>query len=224
MMHDANFKGRGVKVRQVHPGELTEAQRARMYAAAHRRNLEAESAERLMNAARGNIDDERLMWVIARIPVGQERIALEELRARKIAVWCPMACERRNPKRGQKAIIVERAMFTGYLFLRLPWCPEAWVGAGIAGRVSGYLGNDGVPAKIPARVINTLMIKVKSPEVAKLVPRVRVGMQAIIENGPFASFETKIKRVMRGHGRAEVELDIFGRATVMEIDLDQLKV
>jgi len=229
MMHDRTFnragsRARRLKVRQVSPGEMTPAQRARVDDASHRRGLEADSAERLMDAACGSIDDERLSWVIARVPVGQERIALEELRARKIAVWCPMASERRNPKRGRKVLNVERPIFTGYVFLRLPWSAEAWIGAGIAGRVSGYLGNDGVPARIPASIVKTLMIKVKSPEVASLVPRVRAGMQAIVRDGPFASFEAKILRVMRGKGRAEVEVSLFGSVVPVEIELDQLRV
>lgn len=226
-MHDRDFsakRAKRLKVRQVNPGEMTAQQRARVDEAVARRWLEADAAERLMQAARGRVDDERLAWVIARVPVGQERIALDELQAAKIAVWCPMASEKRNPKRGMKAVIVERPLFTGYVFLRLPDCAEAWVGAGIAGRLSGYLGNDGVPAKIPARVINTLMIKVKSPEVASLVPRVRAGMNAVVRDGPFASFEAKIKRVMRGHGRAEVEVSIFGRLVPVELELDQLRI
>ena len=149
---------------------------------------------------------------------------MEELKVKNIAVWCPMASERRNPKRGMKAVTVERPIFTGYVFLRLPDCAEAWIGAGIAGRLSGYLGNDGVPAKIPANRINTLMIKVKSPEVASLVPRVRPGMNAIVRNGPFASFEARIMRVMRGKGRAEVEVSLFGSVVPVELELDQLKV
>lgn len=228
-MHDRTFdraagRARRLKVRHVNPGELTEAQKARVEAAKERRGLEADSAERLMKAARGRLDDERLKWVIARVPVGQERIALDELQAAKIAVWCPMASERRPPKRGMTAVMVERPIFTGYIFLRLPHHAEAWVGAGIAGRLSGYLGIDGVPVVIPERTINTLMIKVKSPEVASLVPRVRKGMKAVVRDGPFASFEAKICRVMRGHGRAQVEVNLFGQVVPVELDLDQLRV
>jgi len=224
MMHDRTFKGNKVRFRQVNPGELTAPQMGRIDDASRRHRLEADSADRLMKAAQGTIDDERLSWVIARVPVGQERIALDELRAKKIAVWCPMASERRPPTRGKKAVTVERPIFTGYVFLRLPDCAEAWVGAGIAGRISGYLGVDGVPMRIPASTINTLMIKVKSPEVANLVPRVRAGMDAIVRDGPFASFQAKIKRVMRGHGRAEVEVNIFGRVVPVELELDQIRV
>jgi transcriptional antiterminator NusG len=230
MMHDRTFndrcKGRAkrLNVRLVHPGELTPAQRARINEKAHRRGLEAASAERLIDAARGRMDDDRLTWVIGRVPVGQERIACEELKEKGIAVWCPMASERRKPKRGRPAVIVERPIFTAYVFLRLPYCAEAWIGAGIAGRISSYLGVNGVPLKISAKDINALMIKVKSPEVATLVPRVRAGMKAIVNEGPFASFEAKIKRVMRGHGRAQVEVNIFGRVTPVELELDQLTV
>jgi transcriptional antiterminator NusG len=224
MMHQAKMTGRRVKVRQVNPGEMSGAQRARIDEACRRRALEAESAERLIRAAQGSISDDRLSWVIARVPVGQERIAVEELKAKNIAVWCPMASEKRPPKRGRPAVSVERPLFTGYVFLRLPDCAEAWVGAGIAGRVSGYLGVDGVPMKIPANKINELMIKAKSPEVAALVPRVRAGMEAIVRDGPFASFNARIKRVMRGHGRAEVEVSIFGRVVPVELELDQLRV
>ncbi|WP_322990307.1 transcription termination/antitermination protein NusG [Hoeflea sp.] len=223
-MHNSTFKGRRVSVRTVNPGELTGAQRARIDDETRRRGLEADSAERLMKAACGRMDDDRLEWVIARVPVGQERIAFDELKARSIAVWCPMASERRSPKRGRPAVTVERPIFTGYVFLRLPDCAEAWIGAGIAGRVVGYLGVDGVPAKISPRVINTLMIKVKSPEVASMVPRVRVGMEAIVRDGPFVDFNAKIKRVMRGHGRAEVEVNIFGRVVPIELELDQLRI
>ncbi|MDF1606967.1 transcription termination/antitermination protein NusG [Hoeflea sp. YIM 152468] len=223
-MHNSTFKGRRLNGRQVNPGELTTEQRARIDDEIRRCGLEAGSADRLMKAACGRIDDERLEWVIARVPVGQERIASDELKARSIAVWCPMASERRNAKRGRPAVTVERPIFTGYVFLRLPDCAEAWIGAGIAGRVTGYLGVDGVPAKIPASEINTLMIKVKSPEVASLVPRIRAGMSAIVRDGPFAAFEAKIRRVMRSHGRAEVEVNIFGRITPVELGLDQLKI
>jgi len=230
MMHDRTFNDRAagrakrLKVRSVNPGELTTAQRTRLNDQARRRGLETASAERLIEAARGRIDDERLAWVVARVPVGQERIACDELKARRIAVWCPMASERRAPKRGRPAVTVERPIFTGYVFLRLPESAEAWVGAGMAGRLTGYLGRDGVPAKIPARMVKTLMIKVKSPEVASMVPRVRAGMNAIVRDGPFASFEAKIKRVMRGRGRAEVEVSLFGSVVPVELELDQLTV
>lgn len=229
MMHDRTFdraaaRARRLKVRQVNPGELTAAQRARVDERMQRHALQADSAERLMLAAQGSIDDDRLAWVVARVPAGQERIAVEELKARKIAVWCPVASERRNAKRGRPAVTVERPIFTGYVFLRLPYCPEAWVGAGIAGRVSGYLGCDGVPLRISAEKVKALMIMVKSPEVSSLVPRVRAGMKAIVDDGPFASFEAKIKRVMRGKGRAKVEVNLFGQVVPVELELDQLRV
>jgi transcriptional antiterminator NusG len=229
MMHDRTFDRAGkrakrLKVRQVSPGEMTPQQRMRMEERMQRQALQADSAERLMQAAQGSIDDDNLAWVVARVPAGQERIAVDELKARKIAVWCPMASERRNAKRGRPAVTIERPIFTGYVFLRLPHCPEAWVGAGIAGRISGYLGCDGVPLRIPVDKIKALMIKVKSPEVSSLVPRVRAGMKAIVDDGPFASFEAKIKRVMRGKGRAEVEVNLFGQIVPVELELDQLRV
>lgn len=224
MMHENRFRGSRVKVRKVNPGELSDAQRGRIDERASRHALERESAARLVSAAKGRIDDDRLSWAIARVPVGQERIACDELKAAGIAFWSPTASGKRPPKRGRPAVTVERPIFTGYVFVRLPWCAEAWVGAMIAARISAYLGIGGVPARITPERIKRLMLDVKSPEVATLSPKLRPGMMARIEDGPFRHFEATVKRVMGNKGMAKVEISLFGNLVPVELGLDQLKV
>ncbi|WP_420406924.1 transcription termination/antitermination protein NusG [Hoeflea sp.] len=224
MMHENRFKGSRVRVRNVNPAELTQQQKARIADRANRHALERESAARLVAAAKGRIDDERLGWAIARVPVGQERIACDELQAAGIAFWCPLASGKRPPKRGRPAVTFERPVFTGYVFVRLPWCAEAWVGAMIAARISAWLGIEGVPARITTERIKRLMLDVKSPDVATLTPKLKPGMKARIEDGPFRHFEATVKRVMGGKGMAKVEVSLFGNVVPVELGLDQLKV
>ena len=229
MMAERKMDGARIGYRPLVEGELTAEERARAYGKSDRAARMAEAQARLIAAAGKDQPgfDAHAKWVVATCRVGQERIACDELAAAKIEFWCPMSEERRPPTRGKRAETIRRPVFHGYLFVRLLPYAEAWMGALTASRLTGFMGIDGVPVCLSDRFFNSLKTNAKRPDVAHAKGGKHaawVGRKAEVRDGPFVHFMATVKRVFANDTRVEAEVNIFGRATLCEFDIDQLKV
>ncbi|MGL4528198.1 MAG: transcription termination/antitermination protein NusG [Aestuariivirga sp.] len=191
--------------------------------------LACEAEQRLVAAAsRERADHARhARWFVATCRFGDELAIAGDLAARRIEAWCPKGEERRPPKRGRPAVTIERPVFHSYVFVRLLAHPEAWIGALAASRLRGYLSVSGRPEPVAERLMDALMLDVKRPEIRTFAPRVKAGMSGTLREGrsPFGHFQATVRRVLTGRkeGRLAVEIDVFGRATLAEIGIDDIE-
>ena len=226
MMHDKNTKGRRLNYRPLRECDMTPAERARVADALSRQRASLAGTARLIAAACQDQPgfDQAARWVVARVKPHEERIASEELTEKGIANWRPIAKRRQPPRHGKQSITIERPIFQGYLFVRLVPSAEAWVGALCASRLSGYLGIDGVPVCLPESFIKALKVDCKKPGLADIPDPFPIGSRPEITRGPFQGFLSTVEKITANGERLKVEVNVFGRATLVEVGVDQLKL
>lgn len=129
-------------------------------------------------------------------------------------------------RRGKK-IETDRKIFPGYVLARLEMNEQVHHLITNTPRVTGFLGQSGKPQPISeaeaARILDT------ETEGAQTQTRVRrkvsfeIGDSVKVLDGPFASFTGIVEEIDFDRGRVKVSVSIFGRATPMELDFEQVE-
>jgi len=126
-------------------------------------------------------------------------------------------------KRG-KQVKVEKKFMPSYVLIKMDMTDEAWHLVKSIPRVTGFLGNGSKPQSVSEREVQVIFSQLESS--AKDVAQVKtyhVGEEVIIIDGPFESFTGTVEDVDHEKSRLRVSVSIFGRATPMDLDFNQIK-
>lgn len=154
----------------------------------------------------------------------EERIAFSGMRDRfggEIFLPVEKVVELKSGRKSES----ERKFFPSYLFIQMEMTPETWHLVKNTPRVTGFIGGDARhPRPIPQREIDELRERVKAGEAQ---PRPKVvfsrGEQVRVKEGPFADFTGMVEDVNFDRNKLTVAVTIFGRATPVELDFDQVE-
>ena len=130
-------------------------------------------------------------------------------------------------RRGKK-IQSERKFFPGYVLAKLDMNDDVYHLVKNTPKVTGFLGSSGKPQPISeaeaARILNT---KEEAAAAATAKPKVKVdfeiGDSVKVLDGPFASFNGLVEEIDFDRGRVKVSVSIFGRATPVELEFEQVQ-
>ena len=120
----------------------------------------------------------------------------------------------------------------GYLMLELDLPQLGWMATcSKIRRVQGVNGFVGVKPTEKPRPISTDEAKkilqqageLKGEKVVKVTQNFEIGETVKITEGPFATFNGQIEEVMADKNKLRVNVQIFGRATPVEVDLLQVE-
>jgi len=117
-----------------------------------------------------------------------------------------------------------RMAMPGYLLIHTRRLDEKALA--MIGRVRGvleFLGPEGAPTPLRHNEIEQLLGDAGGPARSVADPGFKPGDLVGITNGPLAGFEGKVMAVNESRGTAQVELEIFGRATPAEVELRHLR-
>ena len=93
-------------------------------------------------------------------------------------------------------------------------------------KVTGFLGSMGKPQPISeveaARILNTKEEAAAAPK-QKIRVDYEIGDQVKVLEGPFASFNGVVEELDFDRGRVKVSVSIFGRATPVELEFEQVE-
>ena len=128
-------------------------------------------------------------------------------------------------KRGKK-VQSERKFFPGYVLAKLTMTDDVYHLVKNTPKVTGFLGSSGKPQPISeaeaARILNS-----KEEAAARPKTEIRVdyeiGDQVKVLEGPFASFNGVVEELDFDKARVKVSVSIFGRATPVELDFEQVE-
>ncbi len=130
-------------------------------------------------------------------------------------------------RRGKK-VTSDRKFFPGYVLAKLNLNDDVYHLIKNTPKVTGFLGTSGKPQPISeaeaARILNT------KDEAAKAEPKTRIsvdyeiGDQVKVLEGPFASFNGTVEELDFDRGRVKVGVSIFGRATPVELEFEQVEL
>jgi len=129
-------------------------------------------------------------------------------------------------RRGKK-VTSDRKFFPGYVLAKLHMNDDVYHLVRNTPKVTGFLGNNGKPQPISeseaARILNTKEEQAVAAPKAKLKVDFDIGDQVKVLDGPFASFNGLVEELDFDRARVKVSVSIFGRATPVELEFEQVE-
>jgi len=181
--------------------------------------------QRALLAAAGESEPHR-RWYVLRIADRAENAVDNALQEARVEHWLPSAQivpPRRGGRKFQTRTPQKVPFWPGYIFVKVANTAHAWAGlAGIEGVLS-VLGTAEHPAPIDDDKLLKLKLSLEHDEAARdiLADAMKVGQAVRVTEGPFASFEGIVMQ-LSGFDRVKVEVDIFGRPCLVDLDLAQV--
>ena len=149
------------------------------------------------------------------------RMGLEQL-VEQIEVPTETVTEAR---RGKK-ISVERKFMPGYVLAKLAMNDDVYHLVKNTPKVTGFLGSSGKPQPISdaeaARMLNSKEETAAAPK-TKIKVDYEIGDAVKVLEGPFASFNGTVEELDFDKSKVKVSVSIFGRATPVELDFEQVE-
>lgn len=126
-------------------------------------------------------------------------------------------------RRGKKTAS-ERKFFPGYVLAKMDMTDATWQIVKTTPKVTGFLGGKGIrPQPITDReaaaIFSAVEDGVSSP---RQTIHYDIGESVKIVDGPFESFVGVVEDVDDGRSKLKVSVSIFGRATPVELNFDQV--
>ena len=128
-------------------------------------------------------------------------------------------------RRGKK-VSVERKFMPGYVLAKLSMNDDVYHLVKNTPRVTGFLGSSGKPQAISdaeaARMLNSKEEAAAAPKHQVKVDY-EIGDSVKVLDGPFASFNGTVEELDFDKSKVKVSVSIFGRATPVELDFEQVE-
>ena len=129
-------------------------------------------------------------------------------------------------RRGKK-ITSDRKFFPGYVLAKLAMNDQVYHLVKNTPKVTGFLGPGGKPQPISeaeaARILSTKEEMAAAAPSKKIQVDYDIGDQVKVLDGPFASFNGVVEELDFDRSRVKVSVSIFGRATPVELEFEQVE-
>ncbi len=129
-------------------------------------------------------------------------------------------------RRGKK-VQSERKFFPGYVLAKLNMNDQVYHLVKNTPKVTGFLGPNGKPQAISeaeaARILSTKEEMAAAAPTKKIQVDYDIGDNVKVLDGPFASFNGTVEELDFDRGRVKVSVSIFGRATPVELEFEQVE-
>jgi len=126
-------------------------------------------------------------------------------------------------KRGQRVSTVKQ-IFPGYILIKMEMSDTAWHLIKNTDKVTGFLGGGRKPVPISQREAEAMMSHLKDGvSAAASTVTFDIGEELRVIDGPFASFNGMVEEIDEEKQRLKVSVLIFGRATPVELDYNQVE-
>jgi transcription termination/antitermination protein NusG len=128
-------------------------------------------------------------------------------------------------RRGKK-VQSEKKFFPGYVLAKLSMNDDVYHLVKNTPKVTGFLGSMGKPQPITeaeaARILNTKEEAAAAPK-TKIKVDYEIGDSVKVLDGPFASLNGIVEELDFDRSRVKVSVSIFGRATPVELEFEQVE-
>ena len=126
-------------------------------------------------------------------------------------------------RRGRK-INTERRFFPGYVLVKMTMNDQIYHLIKDTPKVTGFLGSGNKPMPVPQKEVDRIRGVMEEGE-SRPRPTItfEVGESVRVTDGPFASFSGVVEEVDEDAARLKVAVSIFGRATPVELEFNQVE-
>jgi len=125
-------------------------------------------------------------------------------------------------KKGKK-VSVERKFLPGYILIKMDMNDNLWHAIKNIPKVGGFLGASGRPQEVSEREVQVIMEQIQNSAIARTQASVfKIGDSVKIKDGPFESFLGTVEDVEESKKRLKVSVVIFGRATPLDLEFEQV--
>lgn len=128
-------------------------------------------------------------------------------------------------RRGKK-VQAERKFMPGYVLAKLELNDDVYHLVKNTPKVTGFLGSSGKPQPVSdaeaARMLNSKEEAASAPK-QKIKVDFEIGDSVKVLDGPFASFNGLVEELDFDKAKVKVAVSIFGRATPVELDFEQVE-
>jgi transcriptional antiterminator NusG len=128
-------------------------------------------------------------------------------------------------KKGVK-VQVDKKFFPGYVLIKCNLTDAVWHLIRYTPHVSGFLGSERGKKPYPiseAEAQRILNVMAHGAEKPKNLVAFEVGEAVRVKEGPFANFSGAVEAIDEDKERLTVSVSIFGRATPIELDYNQVE-
>ena len=129
-------------------------------------------------------------------------------------------------RRGKK-VTSDRKFFPGYVLAKLALNDDVYHLVKNTPKVTGFLGPNGKPQAISeaeaARILSTREEAAAAAPQQKIKVDYEIGDNVKVLDGPFASFNGLVEELDFDRSRVKVSVSIFGRATPVELEFEQVE-
>jgi transcriptional antiterminator NusG len=126
-------------------------------------------------------------------------------------------------RKGRK-IESERKFFPGYVLAKMDLTDEVYHLIKNTPKVTGFLGSGTKPMPVPNAEVDRILGKVQDGvDAPRPMISFDIGEKVKVIDGSFQSFEGNVESVDEENARLEVLINIFGRATPVELDYTQVE-
>ena len=125
-------------------------------------------------------------------------------------------------KKGKK-IIVERPLYSAYVFARIDLDTALWHAIQSMPKVGRFIGESKKPSPLSDKDINQILEKVNNRGAAKPKVSFDVGEMLRIKEGSFSNFNGVVESFDLNSGMLKLNVLIFGRNTPVEISYTQVE-
>ena len=129
-------------------------------------------------------------------------------------------------RRGKK-VTSDRKFFPGYVLAKLHMSDQVYHLVKNTPKVTGFLGPNGKPQAISdaeaARILSTKEEMASAAPTQKISVDYEIGDAVKVLDGPFASFNGVVEELDFDRARVKVSVSIFGRATPVELEFEQVE-
>jgi transcriptional antiterminator NusG len=129
-------------------------------------------------------------------------------------------------RRGKK-VTSDRKFFPGYVLAKLQMSDDVYHLVKNTPKVTGFLGSSGKPQPISdaeaARILHTKDEAALAAPKTKVSVDYEIGDSVKVLDGPFASFNGIVEELDFDRSRVKVSVSIFGRATPVELEFEQVE-
>jgi transcriptional antiterminator NusG len=118
----------------------------------------------------------------------------------------------------------QKKFFPGYILIKMDMSNETWHLVKETQKITGFVGSTTHPSSIPQKEVDRLITQIADGTLTT-TPKQQFeeGLSIRVTSGPFINFSGVIEEVKPEKQKLRVLVSIFGRATPVELDFNQVE-